>query len=159
MYILLLLALLFTACQPNKKTDTIKNRKIAIASTVSIAYLNINYDSCKKSIPFIKETQKVKWKTLSKALKEKCFTEADTNTIILAWIETKWNFNSMSETPSKGYIACGYFVTIVLRNADVKLARIKLAQSTSCIIIKTLLQQKYITRLCNVKVTVFTNFL
>lgn len=58
--------------------------------------------------------------------------------IFPAWDGTPWDFNGVSEVPGEGAIACGYFVTTTLRDAGLKLPRIKLAQQPSQTIIKSL---------------------
>jgi hypothetical protein len=47
------------------------------------------------------------------------------------WLGTTWNFNGTTQVPGEGSIACGYFVTTLLRDAGVKLERVKLAQMAS----------------------------
>lgn len=47
------------------------------------------------------------------------------------WIGTPWDFNGTSQTPGKGKIACGYFVSVILRDAGFKVNRITLAQQAS----------------------------
>lgn len=51
--------------------------------------------------------------------------------LIPCWIGTKWDFNGTTETPGQGSIACGYFVTTVLRDAGFQLNRYKYAQMAS----------------------------
>lgn len=58
--------------------------------------------------------------------------------LIPYWIGTPWDFNGTTETPRQGYIACGYFVTTLLRDAGVKLNRVKLAQLASEQMIRSL---------------------
>ena len=110
----------------------------------------INYDSCKRVIGFIKKKERTSWGRLSKTQQEKIFTTSVTETIIPGWIGTAWSFNGTSETPQHGSIACGYFVTTVLRDAGLSLARIKLAQYPSEQMITSLVQPKYISRFSNV---------
>lgn len=115
----------------------------------------INYDSCKAVIRLTKKDQKSRWQNISKQQKEKNFTSAVTETIIPAWIGTPWDFNGTSEKPKQGNIACGYFVTTILRDAGLSLARIKLAQCASEQMITSLVQSKYIHRFSNVKIEDF----
>ena len=61
-------------------------------------------------------------------------------TIITNWIGTKWDFNGVSEEQKKFTIACGYFVTTVLRDAGFQIARSKLAQCASEQMIRSLVQ-------------------
>jgi len=56
------------------------------------------------------------------------------------WIGTPWDFNGTSQTPGEGKIACGYFVSVVLRDAGFKVSRISLAQQPSQRIITTMIK-------------------
>ncbi len=62
------------------------------------------------------------------------------------WSGTPWDFNGTTETPRTGKIACGYFVTTILRDAGFKVQRVRLAQQPSELIIKSLTREKYIKR-------------
>lgn len=53
------------------------------------------------------------------------------NDLIPCWYGTKWDFNGTTETPGQGSIACGYFVTTILRDAGFQLNRYKYAQMAS----------------------------
>ena len=89
--------------------------------------------------------------------KEKLFTDAVINNIVPQWIGTSWSFNGTTEIPRQGSIACGYFVTTVLRDAGLVLARIKLSQCPSEEMIRTLVQTKYISRFSNTTMNDFIN--
>jgi hypothetical protein len=45
-----------------------------------------------------------------------------------AWYGTPWDFNGTTRTPGQGTIACGYFVTTLLRDAGFLIPRVKWAQ-------------------------------
>lgn len=64
--------------------------------------------------------------------------ETLTDSIFPYWYGTRWDFNGITETPRKGKIACGYFVTTTLRDAGIKLQRYKLAQQAAANIAKKL---------------------
>jgi hypothetical protein len=53
------------------------------------------------------------------------------DSIFPCWYNTGWDFNGTSTWPQKGNIACGYFVTTVLKQAGFNLNRVKLAQCAS----------------------------
>lgn len=142
--------LLLNAC--HQKNKQVNAAQLAVTTTVSSP---INYDSCKKQILVIKQKNKTSWVALSKEGREKIFTRAVAETIIPNWIGTKWDYNGISEKPQQGNIACGYFVTTVLRDAGLNLDRIKLAQCASEQMITTLIQPKYIRRFSNVDIAVF----
>ena len=144
------LLLLLNAC--HQKDKQLNAAQPVATTTVSTP---INYDSCKKQILVIKQKNKSSWVALSKQGKEKIFTRAVAETIMPNWIGTKWDYNGISEKPQQGNIACGYFVTTVLRDAGLNLARIKLAQCASEQMITTLIQPKYIRRFSNVDIAVF----
>jgi hypothetical protein len=62
------------------------------------------------------------------------------------WYGTPWDFYGTTETPGQGKIACGYFVTTVLRDLGLKVQRAKLAQQASENIILTLTTDDHIKR-------------
>lgn len=51
--------------------------------------------------------------------------------IVPFWIGTAWDYNGVTQAPNDGYIACGYLVTTILRDAGVKINRVKQAQCAS----------------------------
>lgn len=146
----LLFLALFTNCSQRENKN---NPRIGVSQESEVRV--INYDSCKKAILINKQDQKAGWPKISKAKKEKIFTAAVTETIAPAWDGTAWDFNGISEKPQQGSIACGYFVTTVLRDAGLDLARIKLAQCASEQMITSLVQPKYIQRFSQVKMEDF----
>lgn len=137
--------LFFITCKHNKSP----NKKGSHTQPAQAAAKNINYDSCKKIITLLKQQKRTIWAALPKSEKEKIVTNAITKTIIPAWIGTAWDFNGTTQTPQKGSIACGYFVTTVLQDAGFTIARTKLAQCASEQMITTLVQPKYIQRFSN----------
>ena len=54
------------------------------------------------------------------------------------WIGTPWDFNGVTRVPGQGSIACGYFVTTLLRDMDFPLDRVKLAICPSLEMMKKL---------------------
>jgi hypothetical protein len=61
-----------------------------------------------------------------------------TEDLFPCWMGTTWDFNGVSQKPGGGAIACGYFVSTILRDAGYKVERAKLGQQASQIIIKTM---------------------
>lgn len=53
------------------------------------------------------------------------------------WLGTPWDFHGTASKPGGGKIACGYFVSTVLRDAGFNVDRFKLAQQASGNILKT----------------------
>jgi hypothetical protein len=148
------LTLLLSACYSKEKKESSDEHHAAIVSAK-----NLSYDSCKKAIYIIKRQHKESWENISKIEKEKCFANAVTNTIAPAWLGTKWDFNGITEIPQQGKIACGYFVTTVLRDAGLPIARVKLAQCASEQLVTTLVQDKYVKRFSNVDMDNFMAYL
>lgn len=72
------------------------------------------------------------------------FMAALNQRIIPYWYGTAWSFNGTTQMPNEGSIACGYFVTTVLRDMGMPLDRVKLAQCASEAMIKALIDPKYI---------------
>jgi len=62
------------------------------------------------------------------------------------WYGTPWEFYGTTDTPQVGSIACGYFVTTLLRDAGVKLNRRELAETYSEKMINTLIQRNCIKK-------------
>lgn len=74
------------------------------------------------------------------------FTRSIYADIFPYWYGTPWDFNGTTETPRKGKIACGYFVTTALRDLGVKVQRAKLAQQASENIILSLTTNEHTKR-------------
>ncbi|MFU8894057.1 MAG: hypothetical protein ACNA8L_10550 [Luteolibacter sp.] len=55
------------------------------------------------------------------------------------WLGTPWDFNGVAASPGDGKIACGYFVSTVLRDAGFHVHRYRLAQQPSENILRTFL--------------------
>lgn len=71
------------------------------------------------------------------------------------WYGTDWDFYGTTQTPREGKIACGYFVTTVLRDVGIKLNRVSLAQQASEHIVKSLTTETFIKRFRNVTIEKF----
>ena len=63
------------------------------------------------------------------------------------WLGTAWDFNGTSETPGQGHIACGYFVSTMLRDAGFEVERVRLAQQASGNIIRSLTDSQNTARM------------
>lgn len=75
--------------------------------------------------------------------------------IFPSWYGTAWDFNGTTETPGQGKIACGYFVSTVLRDAGWRVQRVRLAQQASENIILSLTTDAYIKRFRRVEIGKF----
>ena len=74
-----------------------------------------------------------------------------------AWYGTAWDFNGTTETPQQGKIACGYFVSTVLRDAGWKVERVRLAQQASENIILSLTTDSFVRRFRRVAIGDFVS--
>jgi hypothetical protein len=77
--------------------------------------------------------------------------------LVPAWYGTAWDFNGTSETPQQGKIACGYFVSTVLRDAGYKVERVRLAQQASENIILSLTTDSFVKRFRRVAIGDFVD--
>lgn len=73
------------------------------------------------------------------------------------WYGTPWDFNGTSQTPGEGKIACGYFVSTLLRDLGLKVERIRMAQQPSENIVKSLCSSQHIRRFRNVSLETFVD--
>jgi hypothetical protein len=96
---------------------------------------------------------KDKYKVIGKARKQ--FMASVNEKIFPFWIGTDWEFEGTTQVPGQGSIACGYFVTTVLRDAGVNVNRSKLAQCASEEMIKALVSEDNTRRFSNVPVEDF----
>ncbi|MER0439180.1 hypothetical protein [Emticicia sp. W12TSBA100-4] len=71
------------------------------------------------------------------------------------WYGTRYSFYGQTQTPGKGKIACGYFVTTVLEDLGLKIERNKLAQLPSEEMIKSLVGKESIRRFSRYAITDF----
>ena len=62
------------------------------------------------------------------------------------WLGTSYNFNGITEVPGEGAIACGYFVTTLVRDMHFDIPRIQLAQMASEEMITALVDSTKIKR-------------
>lgn len=58
------------------------------------------------------------------------------------WLGTPYDFNGTAEKPGEGRIACGYFVSTVIRDAGFKVNRYRLAQQPSENILRTFIPRE-----------------
>jgi hypothetical protein len=58
------------------------------------------------------------------------------------WLGHPWDFHGTATTPGEGKIACGYFITVIMRDAGFNINRIKVAQQPSQNIIRTFVNDR-----------------
>lgn len=72
--------------------------------------------------------------------------DAVTDQILPYWYTTPFDRKGMSEKPREGKIGCSYFVSTMLRDAGVKMNRVKLAQQSAKGIIQSLCDSTKVKR-------------
>jgi hypothetical protein len=77
--------------------------------------------------------------------------------IFPSWYGTPWDFNGTTEVPQQGKIACGYFVSTVLRDAGWRVQRVRLAQQASENIILSLTADPHVKRFRRVAISDFVS--
>lgn len=125
---------------------------------------DIDYKTAEKRITQKRQSLALAYKqAASRQQKQKVLNDArqlfvNANTQLAPyWYGTPWDFNGTTQTPQKGYIACGYFVTTLLEDAGLKVQRAKLAQQASENIIKSLTTEKHIKRFHNASLSSFVS--
>lgn len=101
------------------------------------------------------DTVKLNARKASNDVRRRILRRAIAHDIFQYWEGTKWGFYGTTEVPGKGKIACGYFVTTVLRDCGVPLQRVTLAQQASEQIIKKLVAEKNIRRFSRISLSDF----
>lgn len=81
------------------------------------------------------------------------------NVLIPHWYKTTWAFEGHTSKPGKGEIACGYFISTVLRDAGFNLNRYTLAKQYSSEIVKSLHINKKFKHITNLEVPNFVDSL
>ncbi len=121
-----------------------------------------NYQEVKKTSKEVRETLAKEYHIAEHTEKEIVLQKASdklhhllTKKLMPPWYGTKWAFYGVSETPGNGDIACGYFVTTLLRDVGFNIRKNYLAQQASEKMIKSLMTEDSIKRFSNVKFDVF----
>lgn len=131
---LLLLLLLLSACRNPATENSIVLPEIksgndaAVKQTVfTTPPFKYDYEAIKKRCQSLFEEHK---KKNLPATKQKLISYL-VDSLIPCWYGTPWDYNGTTEVPGEGKIACGYFVTTTLRDAGMKINRVKMAQCVS----------------------------
>lgn len=127
-----LLLPIFFSCNA-KENQFVDNTITEIKSTQKISYSKI-----------IQQADSIKTSCKSKTISEVGinFSKFIGEEITPYWIGTPWDFNGVTQKPNEGFIACGYLVTTILRDAGVNINRVKMAQCASEQMINSLTTKK-----------------
>lgn len=141
--LLLLIALFFLASCSGKNKKTANN--ISQPVIIPVKDSLISYDSSKQKVIAIRDSlRKTNITTIDSS-----FTHLVVNNLISYWYGTPWDFNGITQEPRKGHIACGYFVTTILRDAGFKVQRVKVAQKPASEIIREVADRSTIRAFSN----------
>jgi len=150
-FIYCLLLVLVWSCQKKSdksvdKVDILTKDKITPEPTYQLTAIELeehqkNYRRLKKEIS--KTRLHLKRRTdidTDKKLKlaEDYISKILIDSVFEYWEGTQWDFNGYTETPKKGLVACGYYISTPLRDIGVKLNRFKVAQKSASGIVKQL---------------------
>ena len=157
--ILISLLIFASGCRVQSQTSPVKNTNAPENRPAE------SYDSKIKAVAAERlilagEYKKAPSETARKEVLErarKSFVRSIDEDIFPYWYGTDWDFYGTTETPGSGKIACGYFVSTVLRDAGVRVNRVTMAQQASENIIKSLTTEPFIRRYRNVSLEKFTS--
>lgn len=79
------------------------------------------------------------------------------NTLYKKWENTPWDFNGTTVRPKDGAIACGYFVTTLLRDMNFNLDRTKLSVCASSLMMRSLCPDQRIMNLSGLDYSAFND--
>ncbi len=118
-----------TSNEKGNSVDTIRLIEVD-SSIIDTLELEINFTpgTNYNSPKLTSSTLKNNLKNSADSLKKQSLENLILNQLIPYWYGTLWDFNGYTETPKKGVIACGYFVSTVMKHAGFNLDRFKLAQ-------------------------------
>ena len=77
--------------------------------------------------------------------------------LFMYWYGTPWSFEGHSRIPATGSIACGYFVTTLLKQSGLNLNRFRMAQVASETMIKSINRNRNIKRFRGVTIKEFVD--
>ena len=142
---LLLLILISVSC------GNVIEKANPLTESSQIPVFDCNYAECKASskklfIQFKNDPTFCNKQTLLNNIRDSLFT---------CWYGTPWDFYGTTEEPKKGKIACGYFVTTILRDIGSAVNRIKHAQCASEEMIKAVCIRNTVQRYSNASISSF----
>ncbi len=148
-FFIALLSFCFVNCRQSDQNKSVGHLK---SKTTYVA--NKSYVQIKDSIAVNRKRLSVKYPSFSSFNTKESIREISdywvntlSNDLYNKWQNTPWDFNGTTTEPNKGAIACGYFVTTILRDMDLKISRNKLAICPSSIMMKSLTPHQKIKNL------------
>lgn len=144
-----ILSIMILSCQ----SVPVKQEKKQVALAVPVTAKE-NYDELKARILYTKK-RLIKGKNTAPDQSNQNIKDSITSfwirmigsDLYAFWKGTPWDFNGTSQTPGKGAIACGYFVTTLLRDIGLSINRKQLSIMASSEMMKKLCPGQRINRL------------
>lgn len=123
--------------------DELSIRSINSASTTAHTPQPARYALLKEDLEIRRERLAKRYKTANSSTERdkvvaesRELLEAVLPEMMRCWLGTKWAYEGITEQPGDGEIACGYYVSTVMRDAGFNLHRFKLARQPSQTILK-----------------------
>jgi hypothetical protein len=138
---ILLILLLTIACNQRNQQPNL--------NPIAVSHNELKNENSKSYKSILQAANQLKQRYLNTDSLEILYGRFIVDSIIPYWYGTKWNFYGTSEIPKSGSIACGYFVTTVLRDAGLQINRIKLAQAPSEVMMQTVCNKNSMKRFRN----------
>jgi hypothetical protein len=156
----ILLSVCFCNCQQAKNNGK-QNQQLTIPNdSLSVK----SYEELIAKIASKRKEFSIKYSTENsfnqkKAIEEICsyWVNAIGNDLYNKWQNTPWDFNGTTTQPQRGTIACGYFVTAILQDMNLKINRTKLSVCASSEMMKSLTPQQRIKNLSYLSYNDFNN--
>ncbi len=129
-----ILSLLITAGIVSCSSETQSKDEIVIPT--------LSYEEFKANIASIREKINAEYLAADSLGKDSLikysqeFLRNITQEVFTYWYKTQWDFNGITQVPGEGKIACGYFVTTVIRDVGFDIPRSTWAQLASETMIK-----------------------
>ncbi len=123
----------------------------------SVSYIESTKENKKSYKSILLAAKELKKQIITSDSFEMLYGRFIVDSIIPYWYGTRWNFYGTTEVPKTGTIACGYFVTTILRDADINISRIKMAQAPSEEMINTVCHKESMKRFRNTTMQTFIN--
>jgi hypothetical protein len=120
------------------------NQMPAIEKKESSATIETSTESKIPYTTLISKADSIKQSCRTKPIEQSgiIFSKFIAEQIVPYWIGTPWDYNGVTQKPNDGFIACGYLVTTILRDAGMKINRVKMAQCASEQMINSLTTKK-----------------
>ena len=131
-------------------TDKLEKQESINATSQSINFI-CNYPEYKA----ISKTLFIRYKKQPTSFHKLLLINNIRDSLFTCWLGTPWDFYGTTQEPGKGKIACGYFVTTLLRDMGASVNRIKHAQCASEEMIKAVCVKNSILRYSNENISSF----